>query len=88
MKIIARQQFGLTLLEPLLGLAGMAFGARPVPAAVVTPKRVVAVVAVVEGESEDRQCTGQRGQAAHRGQREIARRTARTGSESEGSDSE
>src|SRR5271155_3306551 len=48
MKIVARQQLGLTLLEPLPGLAAMAFGARPVAATVVTPERVVAVVAAVE----------------------------------------
>src|SRR5208337_2906040 len=35
-------------LEPLTGLAAMAFGARPVPAAVVVPERLIAVVAVVE----------------------------------------
>src|SRR5208282_2744924 len=40
----ARQQLGLTLPEPLTGLAAMAFGARPVPAAVVVPERLIAVV--------------------------------------------
>ena len=34
-KIVARQELGLTLLEPLPGLAAMAFGACPVPAAMV-----------------------------------------------------
>ena len=47
-KIVARQELGLTLLEPLTGLAAMAFGARPVAAAVVVPERLIAVVAVVE----------------------------------------
>ena len=47
-KIGARQQLGLTLFEPLPGLGSVAFGACPVPAAVVVPERVVAVVAAVE----------------------------------------
>ena len=38
----------LTLFEPLPGLGSVAFGACPVPAAVVVPERVVAVVAAVE----------------------------------------
>src|ERR1700677_3528203 len=48
MKIVAGQQLGLTLLEPLPSLAAMAFGAGPVSAAVVAPKRVMAIVAAVE----------------------------------------
>src|SRR5271163_3064599 len=47
-KIVAGQQLGLTLLEPLLSLARMAFWAGAVPAAVVAPKRVIAIVAAVE----------------------------------------
>src|SRR3954454_1272718 len=47
-KVVAGQELFLTLLEPLPGLASMAFGARPVPAAVVAPERVVAVVTAVE----------------------------------------
>src|ERR1700691_1681180 len=43
MKIVAGQQLGLTLLEPLPSLAAMAFGAGPVSAAVVAPKRVMAI---------------------------------------------
>src|ERR1700741_3026370 len=48
MKIVAGQELGLTLLEPQPSLASMAFGAGPVPAAVVAPKRVITVVAAVE----------------------------------------
>src|SRR3954449_12472130 len=47
-KVVAGQQLSLTFLEPLPGLASMAFGARPVPAAVVAPEGVIAVVAAVE----------------------------------------
>src|SRR3954451_3587692 len=47
-EVVAGQQLSLTFLEPLPGLAPMAFGARPVPAAVVAPERVITVVAAVE----------------------------------------
>src|SRR5439155_8276594 len=48
MKIVAGQELALTLLQPLMGLASMALGARPVTAAMVAPKRVIAVVATVK----------------------------------------
>jgi hypothetical protein len=51
-KIVAGQEFGLTLLEPLLSLARMAFGTGPVATAVVAPKRVIAVVAAVESSPQ------------------------------------
>jgi hypothetical protein len=41
-KIVAGQQLGLTLFEPLLGLARMAFGACPITASVVVLERVMA----------------------------------------------
>ena len=52
MEIVAGQELGLTLLEPLLGLARMAFGARPVPTAVVVPEGLIAVVAAVQPSSQ------------------------------------
>src|SRR5271156_2549665 len=51
-KIVAGQELGLTLLEPQPSLASMAFGAGPVPTAVIAPERIVAVVATVEPATE------------------------------------
>ena len=51
-KIVARQKFGLTLLQPLLGLAALAFGASPIPTAVVLPKRPLAVIAAIQSPTQ------------------------------------
>ena len=51
-KIVAGQQLGLTLFEPLLGLASMAFGACPITTAVVVPERLIAIVTLVEPSSQ------------------------------------
>src|SRR6266478_6514060 len=52
MEIVAGQELGFTLLEPLSGLASMAFGARPITAAVVVPERVMAIVTAEEPSSQ------------------------------------
>ena len=52
MEVVAGQQFGLTFFEPLSCLGSMALRAGPISAAVVTPERVAAVVAVVQSAAQ------------------------------------
>ena len=54
----AAAENGLTISSKLLSLARMAFGACPVAAAVVAPKRVIAVVAAVEPSPQLFRATG------------------------------
>ena len=51
-KIIAGQQFGLALLQPLLRLRAMAFRAGPVAAAVKAPEDLMTLVTVVQPSSQ------------------------------------
>jgi hypothetical protein len=46
-KVAAGEEFGLASGEPLLHLAAVAFGARPITAAVTNPKVVAAILAAI-----------------------------------------
>jgi hypothetical protein len=47
-EVVARQQLGLALFEPLLRLFSMTFRTGPVATAVETPERLATVVALMQ----------------------------------------